>query len=106
MVDGIAHDHIKPPGLAKQGFVARGAAAMPVAGGYCFAEAFGYALAIRLRFHNHAPEQLSSGLALHQQAANQLRCHLFCGAAEEDSGQGWEFLDGRGGYGGGFVRMC
>jgi hypothetical protein len=71
---------------------------MPVAGRYC--------LGIRLRFHNHAPQQLPSGLALHQQAANELGGDDFGGAAEEDSGQGWEFLDGRGGYGGGFVRMC
>jgi len=53
VVDAIAHIGIKPPRLTKQDFVSRGAAAMPVSGGYCFAEAFGYALAIRLRFHKH-----------------------------------------------------
>ena len=47
VVDAIAHIHIKPPRLTKKGFVARGAAAVAVAGGV--------ALAIRLRFHNHAP---------------------------------------------------
>ena len=51
VVDAIAHIDIKPPRRTKQGFVARGAAAMPVAGRL--------ALAIRLRFHNHAPEQLA-----------------------------------------------
>jgi hypothetical protein len=35
---------------------------MPVAGGF--------ALAIRLRFHNHAPQQLAIGVAFHQQAAD------------------------------------
>ena len=93
VVDAIAHIHIKPPSLAKEGFVARGAAPMPVAGGL--------ALAIRLRFHNHTPQQLSTCLAFHQQAANQFRCHLFRGAAEEGLGEGWEVLDGRGGYGSG-----
>ena len=86
-MDAIAHIDIKPTRLSKQGFIDRGAAPMPVAGGYCFAEAFGYALAIRLRFHNHTPQQLCTCLAFHQQAANQFRCHLFCGAAEEGSWQ-------------------
>ena len=94
VVDAIAHIDIKPPRLTKQGFVAGGAAAMPVAGGL--------ALAIRLRFHNHAPEQFSACLVLHQQAANQLRCHLFCRAAEEGLG---EVLGRRcGGYGSGYGR--
>ena len=66
---------------------------MPVPGGVV--------LGIRLRFHNYAPQQLLSGLALHQQAANQLRRHLFCGAAEKGLG---EALGERGGYGGGSVR--
>jgi len=29
-------------------------------------------LGIRLRFHNHAPQQLATFLALHQQAADEL----------------------------------
>ncbi len=41
---------------------------------------------IRLRFHKYAPQQLAIGLALHQQAANQLRCHYLGGAAEEELG--------------------
>jgi len=93
VVDAIAHVHIKPPWLTKQGFVARRAAAMPVAGGL--------ALAIRLRFHNHAPQEFATCFVFHQQAADQLRCHLFCGAAEERSWQRGEVLDGRGDYGSG-----
>ena len=92
VVDAVAHIHIPTPRIPKQGFVARGAAAMPMAGRL--------ALAIRLRFHNHAPEQLSTCFPFHQQAANQLRRHLFCGAAEERSRQEWEILDMRDGYGG------
>jgi len=83
----IAHIHIKPPRLTKQGFVARGAAAMPVAGEL--------ALAIRLRFHNHAPQQLASGLALHQQAADEVGSDQLGGAGEEGLGK---VLRGRGGY--------
>ena len=65
---------------------------MPVAGGL--------ALAIRLRFHNHAPEQLTRGLAIHQQAANEFGGDLLGGAGEEGLG---ELLGGRGGYGSGYV---
>ena len=88
MVNAIAHIHIKPPRLTKQRFVAGGAAAVAVAGGV--------ALAIRLRFHNHAPQQLAIGLALHQQAADELGGNLLGGAGEEGLG---EVLGGRGGYG-------
>ena len=95
MVNAITHIHIKPPWLPEESFVAGGAAAVAVAGVLL--------LGIRLRFHNHAPQQLASGLALHQQAANQLRRHLFCGAAEEGLGQ---VLGGRGGYWSRFVRLC
>ena len=93
MVNAIAHIHIKPPRLTKQRFVAGGAAAVAVAGGV--------ALAIRLRFHNHAPQQLAIGLALHQQAADELGGNLLGGAGEEGLG---EVLGGRGGYGGGFCE--
>jgi hypothetical protein len=51
VVNAIAHIDIKPPWLTKESFVAGAAAAMPVAGGL--------GLAIRLRFHNHAAEQLA-----------------------------------------------
>jgi hypothetical protein len=88
VVNAIAHIHIKPPRLTKQRFVAGGAAAVAVAGGV--------ALAIRLRFHNHAPQQLAIGLALHQQAADELGGNLLGGAGEEGLG---EVLGGRGGYG-------
>jgi len=63
-VNAVAHIHIKPPRLTKQGFVAGGAAVIPVAGGLF--------LGIRLRFHNHTPEQLAIRLALQQQAADEL----------------------------------
>jgi len=56
-------------------------------------------LRIRLRFHHHAPQQLPSGLALHQQAADQLGGNNLGGAGEEGLG---EVLGGRGGYGSGF----
>ena len=63
------------PRLSKQGFVAGGAAALAVAGRFL--------LGIRLRFPNHAPQQLPSGLALHQQAADELGGNLLGGAGEE-----------------------
>jgi len=55
VVDAIAHIHVKPPRLTKQGFVAGAAAAIAVAGGLL--------LGIRIRFHNHAPQQLALGVA-------------------------------------------
>jgi hypothetical protein len=58
----------------------------------------GLVLGIRLRFHNHAPQQLASGLAFHQQAADELGGNQLGGAAEEGLGQ---VLGGRGGYGSG-----
>ena len=58
----------------------------------------GLALAIRLRFHNHAPKEVAIGLAFHQQAANELGGNLLGGAGEEGLG---EVLRGRGGYGSG-----
>ena len=94
MVDAVAHIDVKPPRLTKQGFVLRAAAPVPVAGGL--------GLAIRLRFHNHAPEQLAIGLALHQQAANQLGRDQLGRAAEEAAGESWEVMGGRGGYGSGY----
>ena len=84
VVDAIAHIHIKPPRLPKQGFVARGAAAMPMAGRL--------ALAIRLRFHNHAPQQLPSGLALHQQAADEFGGNLLAVGQKKFWGRCWESL--------------
>jgi len=71
-----------------EGFVAWGAATMPVAGGLL--------LGIRLRFHNHAPQQLANVLALHQHAADELGGDHLGGAGEEGAG---EVLGGRGGYG-------
>ena len=79
-----AHRDAKVTRLTKQGFVARGAAAMPVAGGF--------ALAIRLRFHNHAPHQLATFLAIHQQAADELGGDDFGGGAKKawgSAGRAW-----------------
>ena len=78
MVDAIAHVHIKPPRLTEEGFVTGGAAAVAVAGGLL--------LGIRLRFHNHAPQQLAIRLAFHQQAADELGGNLLGGAGEEGLG--------------------
>ena len=97
MVDAIAHIHVKPPRFTKQSCVAWGAAAVAVAGGV--------ALAIRLRFHNHAPQQLATFLAFHQQAADQLGGNELSGAGEETLGEDWESVGGRGGYGGGLVSF-
>ena len=91
MVNAIAHIDIKPPRLTKQGFVARSAAAVAVASGVV--------LGIRLRFHNHAPQQRTRGLAFDQQAADEVGGNLLGGAGEEGLG---EVLGGLGGYGSGF----
>jgi hypothetical protein len=95
VVNAIAHIDIKPPRLTKQGFIAGAAAAIAVAGGL--------GLAIRLRFHNHAPQQLARGLAFHKQAADEGGGNLLGGAGEEGLG---EVLGKRGGYGSGLVRLC
>ncbi len=79
MVNAITHIDIKPPRLAKERFIAGGAAAVTVAGRVV--------LRIRLRFHNHAPQQLAIRLALHQQAADELGGNQLCGAAEEALGE-------------------
>ena len=55
-------------------------------------------LRIRLGFHNHAPEQLATFVAFHQQAADEVGGDLLGGAGEEALG---EVLGGRGGYGSG-----
>jgi len=89
-VNAIAHIHIETPRLTKQGFVAGSAAAVAVAGGVV--------LGIRLRFHHHAPQQLPSRLAFHQQAADQLGGDDLGGSGEEALG---EVTGGRGGYGSG-----
>ncbi len=61
----------------------------------------GLALAIRLRFYNHAPQQLTTLLALDQQAADEVGGDDFGGVSEGGVGEGWEVLGGRGGYWGG-----
>jgi hypothetical protein len=67
-------------------------------------------LRIRLRFYNHATQQVAIRLAFHQNAANQFRRHQLGGAGEEGSGVGWEVVGSRGGYlsglrGGGWRRL-
>ena len=76
------------PRLTKQRFVAGGAATVPVAGGFL--------LRIQLLFHNHAPQQLTIRLALHQQAADQLGSDQLSWASEEALGECWEGLRGYG----------
>jgi len=90
VVNAVAHIHIETPRLTKQRFVTGGAAAVAVAGGVV--------LRIRLRFHNHTPQQLASFLALHQQAADELGGDDLGRAGEEGVR---EVLGGRGGYGSG-----
>ena len=53
----------------------------------------GVVLGIRLRFHNHAPQQGAVVLAFDEAAPHQIRTHDLGGAAEERLGQGWEILD-------------
>jgi len=55
----------------------------------------GLSLGIRLRIHNHTPQQLANRLALHQQAADQLGGDDLGRAGEEGW---WEVTGGRGGY--------
>jgi len=90
VVNAIAHIHIKPPRLTKQGFVAGGAAAIAVTGGVV--------LGIRLGFHKYAPKQLATFLALHQQTADEVGGDDLGWAGEEGLG---EDLGERGGYGSG-----
>ena len=59
-------------------------------------------LTIRLLFHNHAPQQLPSGLAFHQQAADELGGVALGGAGEEGLGEG---LGQRGAYGSRFGEV-
>jgi len=62
--------------------------------------ASGLLLGIRLRFHNHAPQQLATFLAFHQQAADELGGDHLGRAGEEALAEG---LGRRGGYGSGCV---
>ena len=84
MVDAITDIHIEATWLTKERFVAWGAATVAVAGGVV--------LGIRLRFHDHAPQQGAVCLAFHQLAANQLRGNDLRWTAEEGVRQGWEVL--------------
>ena len=79
MVNAVAHIHIETPWLTKQRFVAGRAASVAVAGGVI--------LGIRLRFHNHAPQQLAIRLAFHQQAADELGGDDLSWTSEEGLGR-------------------
>ena len=97
MVDAVAHIDVKTSWLTKERFVARGAAAVAVAGGVV--------LGIRLRFHHHTPEQAAVCLAFHQPAANQLRGNDLRWTAEEGVGQKWKvFANGLDEYHNDFTR--
>ena len=78
MVDAVANIDVKPPWLAKERFVAGGAAAIAVASRVV--------LGIRLCFHHHTPEDAAVYLAFHQPAANQLRGNDLRWTAEEGVG--------------------
>ena len=91
VVNAIAHIPIKPPNLAKQGFVAGGAATVAMIGGVV--------LGIRFRFHNHAPQQLTIRLPYHQQAADQLVGDDLGGAGEKGLVEALGEVGGFGGWG-------
>jgi len=78
VVNAIARIDIEASRLTKQGFVAGGAAAIPVAGGLL--------LGMRLLIRHQAPQQLAIGLALHQQAADELGRDQLGWAGEEGFG--------------------
>jgi hypothetical protein len=74
--------------------------ALRAGGGGEIAAAGGLLLGIRLRFHNHAPQQLTIRLAFHQQAADELGGDRLGRAAEEGLGELLgERGDGLGGFG-------
>ena len=61
-----------------------------------------FLLGIRLRFHNHTPQQLAIGLAFYQQAADEVGGNQLGGAGEEGLGK---VLGSRGGCGSGLGRV-
>ena len=63
-------------------------------------------MSLRLRFNNHAPQQLAVGMAFQQQASDELGRNLLSGAGEKGMVESWEMLGGRGGYWSGFMAMC
>ena len=98
MVDDIADIHIKPAGLTELGFVSGRAVAETMTSGLV--------QGIRLRFHDHAPEQIAIVLAFHKPAANQVRGNDLRWSPEEGVGKDWEILgDGHDGYGRG-LKTC
>ena len=59
----------------------------------------GVVLGIRLRFHNHAPQEVATLLAFHQQAADEVGGDMLGGAGKEGVR---ERLGKGGGYGSGY----
>jgi len=96
VVNAIAHIHVKAPRLPKQRFVPGSAPSETMTSGLL--------LGIRLRFHNDAPQQLATFLALHQQAADELGGDDLGRAGEEGLRECWEGLGGYGSGLGGMVR--
>jgi hypothetical protein len=68
------------------------------------AVAGGLLLGIGLRFHDHAPQQLATLLAFHQQAADELGGDDLRGAGEEALGEDWESVGGYGSGCGGWIE--
>ena len=60
----------------------------------------GIVLGIGLGFNDHAPEQIATFSAFHQQAADELGGNHFGRAAEEGVREGWEIV------GNGLVVSC
>jgi hypothetical protein len=93
-MNAVADINIETTRLTKQGFIAGRAATVAMAGGVV--------LGIRLRFHNHPPQQRTIGLALHQQATDELVGDDLSRAGEELAR---EVIGERGGYGSDLVRL-
>jgi len=49
---------------------------------------------VPLGLHHHTPQQLSTFLAFHQQADDELGCDELGGAGEEGLGKSWVGFDG------------
>jgi hypothetical protein len=79
VVNAIAHIDVEAPWLTKERFVAGGAAAVAVASGLV--------LRIRLRFHDHAPQEVAIGLTFHQKASDELGGDDLSRAGEEGLGE-------------------
>jgi hypothetical protein len=81
VVDAVADIDIKMPRFSEEGFVLGGAAPVAVAGGL--------RLRVGLGFHNQTPQELTCGLALHEQTTDQLRSDNLSGPGEEGWRERW-----------------